>query len=219
MVGFAGEGPYVENAVSQYSHKYSPGMPFPAAINTDQPEQLQFIADAYIQIMDSISSHPVITDKTLGNHIFIGILHRLLPNAKFVYVKRHPVATCYGCYKRVFSGASLAYSYNMDHLVETYRDYSELMAHWEKVLPGKIHTVEYEKLIADQENVTRKLLQYCELPWEPQCLDFHKNERAVNTLSNTQVRQKLYTSAIDQWQQHQQYLGPLMALADIEQSS
>jgi hypothetical protein len=112
------------------------------------------------------------------------------------------------------------YTYNLDNLASKYRDYQKVIRHWNKVLPGKVHTVEYEQLINRQEEVTRDLLECCGLSWDEACLEFQKSTRTVLTNSSVQVRQPLYTDSIDRWKRCEEYLGPLLELTnDLDPSN
>ena len=133
----------------------------------------------------------------------------MFPNAKIIHTTRHPLDTCLSCFFQNFS-IGQEYSFNLNHLAAFYNHYQALMNHWQTLFPEKIYTLSYEALIAQQESVTRELLNFCELPWEDQCLSFHKNKRHVATASKFQVRQPLYSNSLKRWQHYEACLQPLI---------
>jgi tetratricopeptide (TPR) repeat protein len=150
------------------------------------------------------------TDKRPFNFLNAGIIHLVLPNAKIVDVRRHPLACCVSNFRQHFAQGFEA-SYDLEDLGRYYADYVDLMAHFDKVLPGRVHRVIYEDLVADTETQVRGLLTYLDVPFEPACLRFFENERAVATPSSQQVRQPIFTDALDQWRHFEPWLGPLKA--------
>jgi tetratricopeptide (TPR) repeat protein len=154
------------------------------------------------------SYKPFFIDKMPNNWLHIGLIHLILPNAKIIDVRRHPMACCFANFKQHFARGQ-AFSYSLDHLGRYYRDYAALMAHFDRVLPGLVHRIGYEELITDTEPQVRKLLAYCGLPFDPACLNFHQTDRAVRTASAEQVRQPIYRSSLDQWRRFERWLGPL----------
>jgi len=155
-----------------------------------------------------------VTDKMPSNFRYLGMIRLMFPRAKIIHCRRHPLDTCLSCYRLHFSGAH-PYAYELRELGHYYRLYAGLMQHWHTVLPGYIHDVQYESLVADQEAETRRLLDFCGLPWHPACLDFHSTERSVITASHSQVRTPIYRSSLQKWKPYEQYLGPLIeALGD-----
>ncbi len=157
-----------------------------------------------------------ITDKMPANFNCIGLIHLMLPNAKIIHVKRNPVDTCLSGFTRLFN-KSQYHSYDLAEIGRYYRNYAILMEHWRKVLPaGTFYEVQYENMVADHENEARALLEYCKLPWDDACLDFHKTKRNIRTASVTQVRQPIYTSSVERWRKYEAHLGPLLeALGEL----
>jgi hypothetical protein len=158
---------------------------------------------------------PFFIDKMPNNFAHIGLIHLALPNAKIIDARRHPMACCFSIFKQHFArGQNFAYS--LDGLARYYRDYTELLAHFDAVLPGRIHRVQYETMVADTEAEVRRLLDYCGLPFDDNCLRFFENDRPVRTASSEQVRQPIYSGGVDQWRSYESWLGPLQAaLGDI----
>jgi len=147
-------------------------------------------------------------DKMPNNFAHIGLIHLILPNAKIIDARRHPLACCFSGFKQHFA-IGQNFTYGLDNIGRYYRDYVELMRHFDTVLPGRVHRVIYEDLVANTEHEVRRLLAYCGLPFEDACLRFFENERPVRTASSEQVRQPIYTSGVDHWQHYEPWLDPL----------
>ena len=143
-----------------------------------------------------------------NNWMHLGFIHLILPNAKFIDARRHPLACCFSGYKQHFARGQ-HFSYSLEEIGRYYRRYVELMAHMDQVLPGKIHRVIYEDMIEDTEGEVRRLLDYCGLPFEESCLRFYNTERAVRTASAYQVRKPIFREGLDQWRHYEAWLGPL----------
>jgi tetratricopeptide (TPR) repeat protein len=150
-------------------------------------------------------------DKMPNNFMNIGLIHLMLPNARIIDARRHPLGCCFANFKQHFQ-KGLLFTYRLEDLGRFYRDYVELMAHFDAVLPGRVHRVCYEQLIANPEREVRRLLDYCRLPFEAGCLRFHETRRVVQTASSEQVRQPLYADAVDQWRHFEPWLGPLATI-------
>ena len=151
---------------------------------------------------------PFFVDKNPYNFLHIGLIQLILPNAKIIDVRRHPLACCWSNFCAHYEmGALFAYRFN--ELGRAYADYVNLMMHLDEVLPGRIYRVIYEDLVADPEKQVRQLLAQLDLPFEAACLDFHKNTRAMNSVSSEQVRQPLYRDSVEQWRNYEPWLGPL----------
>jgi len=153
-------------------------------------------------------SRPFFIDKMPLNFLYAGLIHRALPNAKIIHLQRNPMDACYAIYKRLFADI-YPFSYDQQELGNYYLAYRELMAHWNVAMPGVIHNVNYEDVVADQSGETRKLLACCGLDWEDGCLHFHNNKEASTTASASQVRQKVYSSSVEKWRHYEQQLMPL----------
>jgi tetratricopeptide (TPR) repeat protein len=158
---------------------------------------------------------PYFIDKTPSNYYHVGLIQLILPNARVIDVRRSPLACCFANFKQHFQ-AGVWFSYSIDDIARYYRSYIELMAHFDKVLPGRVHRVHYEDLVRDLEGEVRKLLQYCGLPFEQQCLRFNETQRVVQTASSEQVRLPLFADGVDQWRNFEPWLGELKeALGDL----
>ena len=145
-------------------------------------------------------------DKMPLNYLYCGIIRRALPQAKIVHVTRHPMAACFAMYKALFKDA-YPFSYDLGEIARYYIGYRRLMDHWLATLPGAIHSVSYEALVADQLGETRKLLEFCGLEWEEACARFHENPTPSTTASAAQVRRPMYSSALAHWQHYETQLA------------
>jgi tetratricopeptide (TPR) repeat protein len=147
-------------------------------------------------------------DKMGSNFLHLGLIHLMLPNARIIDARRAPLGCCFANFRQHFHGGQ-GFSYSLEDLGRYYRDYASLMAHFEAVLPGRVHRVSYESLVRDLEGEVRALLEHCGLPFEAACLSFHETRRAVPTVSSEQVRQPLYSDALGQWRNFEPWLEPL----------
>lgn len=153
-----------------------------------------------------------IIDKMPLNFRYIGFILTVFPEAKIIHLKRDAMATCWSIYKYYFNGNE--YSYNLKDLANYYVLYKEIMSFWHQLFPNKIYDMSYENLTINQEEETQKLLQYCELEWDKNCLNFHNNKRAVKTTSTFQVRKRIYQGSSEAWKKHKAYLKPLTKRLD-----
>lgn len=151
---------------------------------------------------------PRFVDKMLGNFAFVGFIHLLFPNASIIDIRRHPMASCFACFKQLFA-RGLSFTYELGELGQYYCDYVSLMRHMDDVLPGRVLRIGYEDLVADPEAEVRKVLDYCGLPFEEECLRFYDQKRIVRTISSEQVRQPIYTDSLERWRAFEPWLGPL----------
>jgi len=169
------------------------------------------IRQKYSDSLSSLNtSKKIITDKLPLNFRYIGFILSAFPEAKIVHVKRDAIATCWSIYKHYFSSTGTGWAYNQEDIAKYYGLYSELMDFWHELYPNQIYDVGYEDLTTSQEEETRMLLEYCELEWDESCLNFHTNERAVQTASSMQVRKKMYQGSSEVWKEHQDYLKILI---------
>ena len=156
------------------------------------------------------SSAKIITDKWPLNFRNIGFIFSALPEARVVHVKRDARATCFSIYKHYFSDQGNGWAYSFDDLANFYGLYVDLMNYWHKLYPGKIYDLSYEELTNNQEKETKKLLEYCNLDWDPNCLKFHENSRDVKTASALQVRKKMYQGSSEVWKKYADFIDPLI---------
>ena len=156
---------------------------------------------------------PFFIDKMPNNFPSIGLLDLILPNARVIDARRHPLDSCLGSYKQLFFKGQ-SFTYEQFELGHYYLQYRRMMDHWNEVLPGKVLEVNYEDMVNDQETQTRRLLAYCGLPWEDQCLRFYETDRAINTASSEQVRQPIYRGALNFWRNYEPHLGELIEMLE-----
>ena len=147
-------------------------------------------------------------DKMPNNFRHVGFIHLILPNARIIDVRREPLACCVSNFKQLFAGGQ-DFTYSLEDLGRYYQTYLQLMRHWDRVLPGRVHRIQYEDVVADLEGSVRRLLEYCGLGLEPACLEFHQNRRNIGTPSSEQVRQPIFRSGLDEWRHYEPWLGPL----------
>lgn len=161
---------------------------------------------------------PHFVDKLPQNFLYAGFIARALPNARIVCLRRNPMDTCLSNFRQLFTQTSPYYDYSFN-LLDTGRYYlmfDRLMAHWQRVLPGRILEIDYEAIVESQEESTRRLLEFCGLPWEGACLRFEENEAPVSTASAVQVREPIYRSALQRWKRYEKHLTELRALLEHE---
>ncbi len=152
-------------------------------------------------------------DKFPQNSLNVGPIHLALPQAKIILLQRHPMDSCYAMYKQLFTDI-YQFSYDLGEMGRYFIAHREITGHWQNILADKLHVVRYEDLVTDTETEVRKLLDYCSLPWQSQCLAFHENPQASTTASAGQVRQKLYSSSIGRWKAFEQQLEPLRIMLE-----
>ena len=158
-------------------------------------------------------SAPFFIDKMPNNFIHIGLIKTILPNAKIIDTRRDAMDTCFSCFKQFFARGQL-FTYSLEDLGKYYSDYIKAMNHWHKVFGDQIYTVRYDNVINDTENTIKELIQYCELPFENECLEFYKSSRPVKTPSAEQVRQPIYKSGLNYWKNFEEHLQPLKKIID-----
>ncbi|HVU21986.1 MAG TPA: sulfotransferase [Rhizomicrobium sp.] len=190
---------------------------FSRAMSKWTADDFHRIGEDYVAATGNLgrSTRRIFTDKGLPNFGYLPLIHLILPNAKIIDVRRHPLDCGWSCFKSRFP-EGLPFANRLADIGKHYANYVRLMAHFDRVLPGRVHRVIYEDLIADPEREVRRMLDHLGLPFEEGCMRFHENKRAVNTLSSTQVRLPLYNTGVAQWQPYEPWLGPLKAaLGDV----
>jgi len=175
-------------------------------------DDLRNMGDKYLQLSRAHRAldRPFFVDKCPFNLWHVGLIHLIFPNAKIVDVRRHPIGCCYANFTMSFTHAP-PLSYRLTDIGRFYSDYVRLMAHFDRVLPGKIHRVIYENLVADLEGEVRRLLDFVGAPFESACLEYYKNDRAFNSFSNEQVRRPIFADSVERWRNYEPWLGPLKA--------
>ena len=189
---------------------------FPGVLTELTEEDFRRLGTRYMTETRSYrkSGRPFFIDKMPNNFRYLGLIHLMLPNARIIDARREPMACCFGNLKQLFSSGQ-EFSYSIDDIARYYRTYLELMRHWNAVLPGRVLKVQHEDVVEDLESSVRRILDFCGLPFEPACLEFHRTLRSVRTASSEQVRQPIFREGLEQWRNYEPWLTPLQhALGD-----
>jgi predicted Zn-dependent protease len=183
---------------------------FAHAVAAFTAEELRALGERYLAETRSQrkTDKPFFIDKMPNNYLYVPLIHLMLPNAKIIDARRHPMGCCFSGFKQHFARGQ-SFTYSLDDVGKYYRHYVELMAHVDSVLPGLVHRVFHENMIEETELQVRDLLAHCGLPFDERCLRFYENERAVRTASSEQVRQPIFRDGMDQWKHYEPWLGPL----------
>ena len=207
----AGELPHFALSLVAAVAKQFGNAPMPRRDLVARSAQIDFpaLGKDYLSKVSAASTAPTrFTDKMPLNYLYCGLIHRALPNARIVHVRRSPMAACFAIYKKLFQDG-YPFSYDLEELGRYYIAYRRLMDHWTATLPGLIHEVSYEALVADQRPGTQELLAFCGLEWQDACLEFHANPAPTTTASAAQVRHRLHNNAVSQWRHYASQLEPL----------
>lgn len=183
---------------------------YPDCLRGASASEMEALTKLYLEAMLAVSKDArFVTDKLPTNYERLGLIEKLFPHARIIHTTRHPLDTCLSCYFQNF-GNTHSYSSNLRALGEVYQIYQKLMVHWRKTLSIRILDVNYETLVRNPETTVRTLLEFCELPWDPRCLEFYKSKRYVNTASYDQVRQPIYHNSIERWKHYETHLSELI---------
>lgn len=173
-------------------------------------EVLDGVAQKYLAATDPFAKGAKrVVDKMLFNYIWIGLMRLVFPEGRVIRCVRDPADICLSIWRTNFA-APIPWAYDQKEIARYYLGYEKMMKHWHQILPGEIYDLNYEAMVADQEGETRKLLDFCGLPFDERCLNFHKNERRVNTASDVQVRQPIYKDSVKKWKKYEKYLSPML---------
>ena len=190
---------------------------FPEGVLAMGDEGFSLRARNYLKLIRELAPEAThITDKMPHNFLFVGMIRAMFPKATVFHTKRDPMDTCLSIFRKNFGGFH-PYSYDLTELGQHYRQYQAFMKHWHKVLPGYVHDIQYEAVVADPENQIRRILDICGLDFHEDCLNFHKTERAVRTASNAQVRRPIYKSSVKAWKKYETQLEPLCAALNYKE--
>ena len=183
---------------------------YPEILATLDADQLRALGEKYLAEtrIQRKTDRPYFIDKLPNNWLHAGMIQLILPNAKIIDARRHPLSCGFSAFKQHFARGQ-NFSYSLDDVGRYYRDYVTLMSHFDTVLPGRVHRVIYEQMVSDTESEVRRLLDYCGVAFEAACLRFYENERAVRTASSEQVRQPIYRDSVEQWRSYDAWLSPL----------
>ena len=190
---------------------------YPDVLASSSAAECRALGEQYIEQtrIQRKTDKPFFIDKMPNNFLHLGLIRLILPRARIIDARRHPMACCFSGFKQNFAQGQ-GYTYSLEHLAGYYRNYVELMAHFDTVAAGAVHRVSYERMVEDTESEVRGLLEFCGLPFEPATLSFYENERAVRTASSQQVRKPIFRDGLDQWRNFEPWLGTLRAaLGDV----
>jgi tetratricopeptide (TPR) repeat protein len=183
---------------------------YPACMDRFDASTARMLGQAHVNELQKMKPDALrVTDKAPLNFFHIGIIVSVFPRARIIHCRRNPVDTCLSCYFQNFAEA-FAFTHDQKSLAQYYREYERLMAHWDRVLPGRIYQLDYEEMTADQEGTSRKLVAHCGLEWDERCLNFHETDRTVRTFSSLQVRRPMYRSSVERWKRYEKHLQPLL---------
>jgi predicted Zn-dependent protease len=192
------------------------GIPrYPGVLAELNADELRRLGEKYLH--DTLvyrSGKPYFIDKMPNNFRHLGLIHLILPNAKIIDARREPLACCFSNYRQLFASGQ-QFTYSVEDITRYYRMYLELMAHWDEVLPGRILRVQHEELVADLAGSVRRILDFCGLPFEGACLDFHRTRRNIHTASSEQVRRPINRDGVDQWRHFDPWLGAFRLALNI----
>jgi sulfotransferase family protein len=183
---------------------------YPKMLSGLTPQAIAELGERYLSQtrVQRKTDAPFFIDKMPNNWMHVGLIALILPNARIIDARRHPLSSCFSLFKQHFARGQ-RFSYSLEDIALYYRDYADLMAHFDEVLPGRVHRVHYEAMVQDTEHEVRRLLEYCRLPFEDACLRFYENPRAVRTASSEQVRSPIYSGAVEHWRHYEQWLEPI----------
>jgi len=213
----AGELPDISSIAGTMKQYAIPKTDFPECVANLPENAFAGFADAYLRRLRTFDHSAVrIIDKMPANFLHLGLIAILFPEAKVIHCQRHPLDTCLSCYFQRFRRGH-DYSFNLTHLGLYYREYQRLMQHWKAVLPVAPYELHYSELVADQEAVSKKLIDFIGISWDDRCLNFHDNSRPVTTASNWQVRRPMNRAGLDRWKNYDQHLGALREALELSE--
>ena len=183
---------------------------YPALLTTMSTDDIRRLGERYMSDSRAFrqTDRPRFIDKMPNNFRHIGLIHLMLPNAKIIDVRREPMACCFGNFKQLFAQGQV-FTYHLEEISRYYRTYLELIRHWDAVLPGRVLRVHYEDVVNDLPGNVRRLLEFCDLDFDPACIAYHETGRSVRTASSEQVRRPIYRDGLSQWRHYEPWLGVL----------
>ena len=185
---------------------------YPDCVESMSEKERNKLSDEYMECFSEAEENvTILTDKLPHNFMYLGFIEKLFPDALIIHCKRNPLDTCLSNYFQYFSGP-MGYPYKLENIGAHYLQYQRLMQHWESVLSLPVLEVNYEDLVSDQEAVSKSMIEFCGLLWEPECLSFYESDRIARTASYAQVRKNIYSSSVDKWKNYEKQLEPLIAI-------
>lgn len=215
----AGELPFIGDIAVRLPFLQGDGNAYPVTLEGKLTQALlDEIAGSYLKQIDNLAPPEAlrVSDKMPHNFLHLGLIALMFPQAHIIHCKRNPLDTCLSIYTYPFN-AQHPYSADMRHLGEHYSKYQQLMQHWKKVLPLPMLEIQYEDMVADQEGMSRKLVEFCGLEWDDNCLRFYENKRVVNTISYDQVRRPIYRKSVERWRNYESHLDALKLALGMEE--
>jgi len=211
MVEGTAELPYAGLVATSMNPNRADGVTYPHAVRDLKPEDFHRLGQDYLNMarIHRTEGRPRFIDKMPNNFPSVGLLRLILPNAKIIDARRYPLDSCLSCYRQLFARGQ-SFTYDLTDIGEYFLQYQRMMDHWHEVLPGRCLTVQYEEMVTDFDQQVRRLLEFCNLPWEENCARFYETERPVRTASSEQVRQPVYTGSINFWRNHESHLDELI---------
>jgi tetratricopeptide (TPR) repeat protein len=209
------ELPYVGRVATWLNRNRADGVNYPEAVLELPAASFRSLGEDYLRYarVHRRLGAPRFVDKMPNNFPNVGFIATILPNAKIIDARRHPLDACLSCYRQLFAKGQ-AFTYDLTEIGEYYLQYQRMMDHWHEVLPGCVLTVQYEAVVGDVEAEVRRLLEFCELPWDDACLRFYESDRPVRTPSSEQVRQPIYDRSIGHWRNFEPHLGELIEVLE-----
>jgi tetratricopeptide (TPR) repeat protein len=190
-------------------NRENPAGKYPEVLAELTQDRFRELGESYLETTRiQRTDTPFFVDKMPNNFRHIGLIHLILPNSKIIDARRHPMGGCFSGFKQLFAHGQ-TFTYDLEDFGKYYRDYVRVMDHWDAVLPGRVHRVQYEEMVTDTDAQIRALLDYCELDFEEQCLRFYETDRAIRTPSAEQVRKPIYKEGLEQWRNFEAHLDPL----------
>ncbi|MGI9271326.1 MAG: tetratricopeptide repeat-containing sulfotransferase family protein [Woeseiaceae bacterium] len=211
MVEGTAELPYIQRVERSLSKNRADGINYPEAVRELGEQHFKSLGQDYLDAakLHRVEGTPRFIDKMPNNFPSVGFMHLILPNAKIIDARRYPLDSCLSNFRQLF-GQGQPFTYDLSDIGEYFLEYQRMMDYWHEVLPGRVLTVQYEEVVTDLETQVRRLLDYCDLPFEDACLRYHETDRPVRTASSEQVRQPVYTNSVHFWRKHEKNLGELI---------
>jgi tetratricopeptide (TPR) repeat protein len=209
------ELPYAGSVATSLNRNRADGINYPRAVHELEAEHFKRLGGDYLELarIHRTEGKPFFIDKMPNNFPTVGFIHLILPNARIIDARRYPLDSCLSSYRQLFARGQ-SFTYDLTEIGEYFLEYQRMMDHWHDVLPGRCLTVQYEEVVSDFENQVRRLLDYCELPWEDACIRFHETERPVRTASSEQVRQPVYSKSVNFWRNYEDRLAELIEVLE-----
>jgi len=210
QIGGSAELPILEQLVNSMGKRGSGGIRYPESARELRDRDWCALGEQYIEASSRhcLTGRPIFIDRLPGNFPYVGLIHLILPNAKIINARQHPLDSCLENYQNLFEQGQ-DFSYDLLDLAHFYRQYDTTMQHWHEVLPGTVLDVNYEEIVFDRDNQVAKMLAHCGLPLEEGCLNFQVIQRLANSASSEQVWRPDLTGEPGKWKRYEQYLGVL----------